>query len=261
MLAAAAPMTVAQSVILAAGFGSRLGSAASGVPKPLIEVAGRPLIAHALEHALASGCSRAVIVIGHEGERVRGVVDSLSHRLAITFVENRETEAPNGVSLLKAEPAVDDCFFLQMVDHVFGGVALRALTESAFGDGEVGRVLIDPTPGAIDIVDATRVRLSPDRRVTAIGKHIEPWDAIDAGCFVLTRRVFDALREVGHAEPLTVSAGMRRLVAANALGSSDVTLDWVDVDTPSDHVIAEQLLAAVARPLQQPRTASDTMNR
>jgi len=240
---AAAPIAVSQTVILAAGFGSRLGSSATGVPKPLIEVAGRPLIAHALEHAFASGCARAVIVIGHEGDRVREAVESLSHGVAITFVENRETEAPNGLSLLKAEPAVEDCFFLQMVDHVFGGVALPALTTVPFRDGEVGRVLVDRTPGAIDLLDATKVRLSSDERVTAIGKHIEPWDAIDAGCFVLTRAVFDALREAGRAEPLTVSAGMRRLVASNALGSSDVTLDWIDVDTPADHALAERLLS------------------
>jgi len=237
------PMTVSQTVILAAGFGSRLGSAATGVPKPLIEVAGRPLIAHALEHAFASGCARAVVVIGHEGERVRQAVEGLSHRLAITFVENRETEAPNGLSLLKAEPAVDDRFFLQMVDHVFSGVALRTLTAKPFDEGEGGRVLIDRTPGAVDLLDATKVRVSPDGRVTAIGKHIEPWDAIDAGCFVLTRGVFDALRDVGHAEPLTVSAGMRRLVAVNALGSATMTGDWVDVDTPADHALAERLLS------------------
>src|SRR5689334_785265 len=98
MCADAALIAVEQTVILAAGFGSRLGSAERGVPKPLIEIAGRPLIAHALEHARASGCLRAVIVIGHEGERVRAAVDRLPPELAISFVENREHEAPNGLS-------------------------------------------------------------------------------------------------------------------------------------------------------------------
>jgi len=90
MSVAAAPTAVAQTVVLAAGFGSRLGSAESGVPKPLIDVAGKPLVAHALDQALAAGCAQAVIVIGHEGERVRDAVERLHSPLAITFVENRD---------------------------------------------------------------------------------------------------------------------------------------------------------------------------
>ena len=234
---------VTQTVILAAGFGSRLGSAASGVPKPLMTVGGMPLVAHALRHARASGCEEAIIVVGHQAARVKAAIEALPARLRVRFVETADPALPNGVSLLAAEPLARPQFFLQMVDHVFSGVALRTLTAKPFDDGEGGRVLIDRTPVAVDLLDATKVRLSPDGRVTAIGKHIEPWDAIDAGCFVLTRGVFDALRDVGHAEPLTVSAGMRRLVAVNALGSAAVTGDWVDVDTPADHALAERLLS------------------
>jgi choline kinase len=58
------------------------------------------------------------------------------------------------------------------------------------------------------MADATKVRLAGDR-VTAIGKSVEPWDAIDAGCFVLTHGVFEALRAVPPGEPLTVSSAMR----------------------------------------------------
>jgi choline kinase len=248
MSVAAAPVAVAQTVVLAAGFGSRLGSAESGVPKPLIEVAGKPLVAHALEQALAAGCVRAVLVIGHEGGRVQEAVERLRSPLVITFVENRDVDAPNGVSLLRAEPVAEERFFLQMVDHVFCGAALRALTATPFADGEAGRVLIDREPGAIDLADATKVRLSTDNRVTAIGKQIEPWDAVDAGGFVLTRAIFHALRQVARTEPLTVSAGMRQLVAANALGAAALTLEWADVDTPADHALAERLLASTAVP-------------
>ena len=68
-----------QTVILAAGLGSRLGSAEAGVPKPLMEVGGAPLIAQALAHAEASGCREAVVVIGYEGARVRAAVEALAH--------------------------------------------------------------------------------------------------------------------------------------------------------------------------------------
>jgi choline kinase len=233
----------ARTVILAAGYGSRLGSAESGVPKPLLTIAGQPLIAHALEHARLAGCSDAVIVIGHQGDRVQAAVEALPTPLKLHFVENPDVDTPNGLSLLAAETVSGDWFYLQMVDHVFGGVALAELTRTPLAGGEAGRVLVDARPPAeLDIADATRVRLSGGR-VTAIGKQLEPWDAIDAGCFVLTRAVFDALRSVPPGEPLTVSSGMRRLAAAGRLGAADVnSTPWIDVDTPADRAAAERLL-------------------
>jgi choline kinase len=82
-------------------------------------------------------------------------------------------------------------------------------------------------------------------RVTSIGKNIEPWDAIDAGCFILTSAVFDALRRVPGDEPLTVSSGMRQLVARRSLGVARVDgVEWIDVDTPADRSIADRLLLA-----------------
>jgi choline kinase len=235
---------VTQTVILAAGNGSRLAGVSAGVPKPLMNVGGSPLLALALEHARASGCVEAVIVVGHEKERVKAAAASMSAGLTLRFVETSDPSAPNGVSLLAAQPMTDDRFFLQMVDHVFGGVALPKLVLSPLAPGEAGRVLIDRTPSSdIDLDDATKVRLAGER-VTAIGKKLEPWDAIDAGCFMLTAAVFDALREAPPSEARTVSSGMRQLVARGMLGAAHVGCSWIDVDTPSDRELAERLVAA-----------------
>jgi choline kinase len=232
---------VTQTVILAAGSGSRLASARGDVPKPLVTVAGVPLIAHALEHARASGCKEAVVVIGFDGDRVRAAVERMALPLYVRFITCPDHSAPNGVSLLAAEALAAPLFYLQMVDHLFGDVALPKLIATPM-NGEAGRVLVDRAPVDLDLADATRVRLDGSR-VTAIGKGIDPWDAIDAGCFVLTRAVFDALRAVPSGAAPTVSSGMRQLVARGLLQAVDVDgTGWVDVDTPADHAIAERLV-------------------
>ena len=238
-------MTVTQTVVLAAGSGSRLDSAASGVPKPLMIVGGAPLIAHALAHARASGCAEALVVVGFEALRVRRAVEALPHGLHVRFVDNPAYGEPNGVSLLAAEPHAAPQFFLQMVDHVFAEPALPRLTASGLAARERGRVLVDRAPGPIDLEDATKVRLSGGR-VSAIGKRLDRWDAIDAGCFLLSADIFDAIRSIPAAEPRTVSAAMRRLVLRGALGAADVNgIPWVDVDTPADRAAAEELLTRV----------------
>ena len=237
---------VRQTVILAAGTGSRLGAADSGTPKPLLTVAGASLVAHALAHAAASGCQEAVVVIGHEGDRVRAAIESLHSRLALRFVRNPFPTTPNGESLLVAEPCAADVFFLQMVDHLFSEPVLPLLGARSMDAGTVGRVLVDRSPAGLDLSDATKVRIAGDR-ITAIGKGLEEWDAIDAGCFVLTRGVFDALRAVPATELRTVSSAMRQLVSRSALGATEFGgIAWIDVDTPDDRDRAEQRFAALA---------------
>src|SRR3954451_5504253 len=95
---------VSQTVILAAGRGSRLASSRGDVPKPLMTVAGVPLIAHALAHARASGCTEAIVVIGFDGERVRAAVEQMTSDIYVRFITSPDHSAPNGVSLLAAEP-------------------------------------------------------------------------------------------------------------------------------------------------------------
>ena len=240
---------VTQTVILAAGSGSRLASTRGDVPKPLMTVGGVPLIWHALEHARAAGCTDAVVVIGHDGARVRASIEALAHPMHIAFVETPDATLPNGVSLLASEPLTGPAFYLQMVDHLFADVTLANLSVTPWSPGEVGRVLVDRAPVNLDLDDATKVQLA-GRVVTAIGKGLPQWDAIDAGCFLLTRGVYDALRGVPDGEARSVSSGMRRLVAQGALGAVDVNgVAWMDVDTPADREAAEQLLlsAAVSR--------------
>ena len=56
--------------VLAAGRGSRLGG---DVPKPLVELRGRPLVSWALDAATTSGLRPVVLVAGHHGNAVARV--------------------------------------------------------------------------------------------------------------------------------------------------------------------------------------------
>src|SRR5262249_33774771 len=163
--------------------------------------------------------------------------------LAVRFVVNPEPRTPNGESLLVAEPFVHGSFFLQMVDHLFAEPVLGRLAAAPLVNGTAARVLVDRAPVDLDLSDATKVRVDGDR-VLAIGKAVEPWDAVDAGCFLLTRQIFVALRAVREGEPRTVSSAMRRLVERRALAAGDIgRVRWVDVDTPADHASAERLFS------------------
>ena len=60
-------------VVLAAGLGTRMKSDRA---KVLHEVAGRPLVVWAVETALAAGAGRVVVVLGHQMEAIRTLLDA-----------------------------------------------------------------------------------------------------------------------------------------------------------------------------------------
>ena len=231
-----------QTVILAAGNGARLNGSRPGVPKPLVDVAGRPMIEHALRQARVAGCNEAVVVVGCEADLMRRHLGGLDTSLRITVVHNPLFDQPNGVSLLAAESYAAERFFLQMADHVFARPVLHLLDAPGAAPGDSVRLLIDYAPAGIDEDDATKVRVS-DSLITAIGKRITPWDAVDAGCFRLDSRIFEALRQAGRVQPPSVSAGMERLATTGHLAAVPLEgVRWTDVDTPEDLARADTLL-------------------
>lgn len=238
---------VRQTVILAAGNGSRLSATRSGLPKPLVKVAGRALIDHALAHAAAAGCEEALVVTGNGAEQLSAHLEGARNPLAVRLIHNQRYHDPNGVSLLAAAPFVTGRFFLQMADHVFARPVLSLLAAQAAAPIDCLRLLVDFHPIGLDEDDATKVTVR-DGRITAIGKDLRKYDAVDTGCFLLDQRVFGALREVAKVEPPSVTLGMRRLITTGELAAVALSgVRWTDVDTPEDYAKAELLLSARRR--------------
>ncbi|MBF0310265.1 MAG: nucleotidyltransferase family protein [Magnetococcales bacterium] len=97
-------------MILAAGRGTRLGELTRTLPKPLIEVAGKPVIFHTLERLAALGIREVIVNAHHLAETlIRTVGDGTSWGLTIRFlVEETLLETGGGVCnalpLLGEEP-------------------------------------------------------------------------------------------------------------------------------------------------------------
>ncbi len=88
-------------VVLAAGKGTRMKSA---VPKVLHEVAGLPLIEHVLATAAVLSPASLTVVIGHQGDEVRGALAAHGH---IDFVV-QEPQLGTAHALLTTEPLLRD---------------------------------------------------------------------------------------------------------------------------------------------------------
>ena len=238
-------------LILAAGRGSRLTG--EGDSKPLVTVAGLPLIERTIATAQRAGFTDFCVVTGYNAPALEAFLSELSSRrdLSITPIRNPSWEAGNGTSLLAAREALDGNFILLMADHVFEEDILKSLSRETLENGEVILAAdFDVTQNPrVDEDDATRV-LTAEGRIVDIGKGIERYNAYDTGIFLCSPEVFSAAEESARAGDGSLSGGIRLMAERGRARVFDVEdRSWMDVDTPRDLENAERLLyGALTKP-------------
>ena len=244
------------AVILAAGQGHRLLESSGGVPKPLIPVLGVPLLERTLLSCRAAGITEVFVVVGYRQELLQPAIAAWARRydMALHVVQNPVWVEGNGTSALAVAPYLGQAFFLLMCDHVFTPAMLGELLAAEDGT-EVCRLAVDRRIEAIfDLPDATKVRLDGPM-ITAIGKDIVPFDAIDTGLFLCRPFLFNALERARAAGDSSLSGGMRQLLTTGQLRAVDIgTHFWSDVDTPASLAYTERALMARLEPLRHCRT-------
>jgi 1L-myo-inositol 1-phosphate cytidylyltransferase len=227
------------AVVLAAGNGLRLGAAI--VPKPLVPLAGLPLLDHVVATLVDAGVERVHVVTGHRAEALRAHIFFRRPLQGVVFAHNPRYDEPNGLSLLAAEHGVSEPFLLLMSDHVFAPETLTPLLARPC-PSHGGLLVVDRRPERVfDPQDATRVATRGDT-IVAIGKGLAEYDAIDTGLFLLSPAVFGAMRESLVAGDASLSGGIRVLAKRGAMKAVDVTGSWIDVDTPEALQEAERLV-------------------
>ena len=229
------------AVILAAGEGSRLR--ASAPYKPLCPVAGRPLIAHALEGLAEAGLKRAIVTLSYGRDAIEAYLASRSWPLHVETVlaDHRE---PNGVSVLAATEALaGEDAVLAMCDHLVLPALYRRMATAGSGNGL--RLGIDRRLGHpwVDPEDVTCVATNGSA-IVAIGKGLEPHDAYDTGVFAISPRLGAALATL--ASP-SLTEGVRMLAAENRADVVDCSdIDWIDVDDAAALAHAERWMSRAA---------------
>jgi 1L-myo-inositol 1-phosphate cytidylyltransferase len=237
---------VSEAVILMAGSGSRLRGSDESFLKPLTPVLGRPLISYTLETLIKSGIDKITAVIGFEGSRLRAALEKLVPAgIELRFVENREWQKQNGISVLAAREHVSAPFLLTMSDHIFDRAIVDLLIEGA-DTSELNLAVDRKLNLFFDLEDAMKVQTRDDR-VIGIGKTLPDYDAIDTGLFICPKEIFDYLERAKKNGDCSLADGVRLMAADGKVRAIDIgEAWWQDIDTPEMLKHAEDLLRARA---------------
>ncbi len=225
-----------KALILAAGDGTRMESA---VPKVLLSLHGVPLILRTVLTLREAGITEMIVVIGFKGDLVREFLgDGSRYGVKIRYTVNSGYERENATSILKAEQLVDEKFLLVMGDHLFSSEIIKGLMR-VNGDLVVGA---DLDPRYVDMGEATKLLLGAGE-VKGIGKDLKEFNAVDAGIFICSKKIFPVVKECVEDGRDEWSDSIREYAKHHKVVSYDVSsLFWFDVDTKEDVRKAETLL-------------------
>jgi glucose-1-phosphate cytidylyltransferase len=114
-------------VILCGGRGLRMSGHEEALPKPLVEIGGRPILWHVMSLYAAQGFRSFVLCLGHEGARIRETISALPELVSgeehddgwnVAFADTG-IDTPTGGRVARVGRLVDDgTFFLTYADGV-----------------------------------------------------------------------------------------------------------------------------------------------
>ena len=220
-------------MLFAAGFGTRMGALTAGRPKPLIPVAGRALIDHALDLARGAGVNRLVANLHYRGGMIRAHLEGQD----IAFSDETAEILETGGGLRAALPLLGPGpVYTLNTDAVWTGPNPLITLAQGWAPGMGALLLLAPAEQTRGHSGKGDFTLHPGGRISRGGPMVYLGAQIvnPAGLEAIPERVFSLNR---HWDRL-IAQGLAFGVVHQGL--------WCDVGRPEGIGIAEAMLAEAA---------------
>jgi N-acetyl-alpha-D-muramate 1-phosphate uridylyltransferase len=112
------PLASDTAMVLAAGLGKRMRPLTASQPKPLVRVAGKPLIDHALDRLADAGIARAVVNVHYLADALEAHV-AARRAPQVTISDERAKLLETGGGMIKAAGLLPDPFFSLNSDNIW----------------------------------------------------------------------------------------------------------------------------------------------
>lgn len=216
-----------QAVILVGGLGTRLGEMTRLVPKPLLEVAGRPFLDYILDEVSRYPTIQDIVLLaGHQAKQVVGRYDGRRWRRASVSVISEPAPLGTGGALKHAASRLDRRFLLLNGDSFFDfnmldvaasarspALVRVALKQDHAGD-RYGRVLLDQ-----DLIK------------TFLPAGAQPNGPINSGVYCVDREILSFVDELPCSLELAV---FPRLAELGQLRAALYDGFFIDIGVPAD---------------------------
>jgi MurNAc alpha-1-phosphate uridylyltransferase len=234
-------MTIRTAMVLAAGLGKRMRPLTATRPKPLVSVAGQPLIDHALNRLRSAGISRVVVNVHYLADALEAHLAARDQGIDLIVSDERGALLETGGGVTKALPLIaDDRFLVVNSDNLWidGPVRSIDLLDALWDDATMDALLL-----LVPIARANCHRGTGDFRLDPAGRLARPAQGkmapfVFTGVQLVSRRLFADAPDGSFSMNLLWD---RAIQAGRAFGVVHEGL-WFDVGTPPAIAKTEAML-------------------
>jgi glucose-1-phosphate cytidylyltransferase len=251
-------------VILCGGKGTRLKERTESIPKPLIEIGGRPILWHIMKIYAAHGFDDFVLCLGYKGQAIKeyfmnylswrhhdfsldlsgkepkiGLLNHDREQWKITFADTGE-ETNTGGRVKQIAPLVgDDGSFMVTYGDGVADIDMKKLSDFHRAHGKIGTIsVVNPTLqfGLLEVGNDNRVSRFREKPL------LDQW--INGGFFVFRREFFDYLNE----DDILERTPFERLSKEGQLMAFRHEKYWECMDTYKDTALLNEFWATGRAP-------------
>ena len=215
--------------ILAGGKGTRMREAGETLPKPLVEIGGKPILWHVMSLYASQGLSDFLLLLGYGADEVRAFAETCPWN--VTCLDTG-LDTPTGGRVARAREHLEGgTFCLTYADGV-ADIDLRRLIDFHRGHGRAGTVTVVRPQNPWGVA-----HVADDGRVDGFTEKppLDCW--VNGGFFVMEPAALDRIgpRDILEREPL------ERLAAEGELHAFQHRGFWDCMDTYKDTLLLNEL--------------------
>ena len=228
-----------KAVILAGGYGTRISEESNIIPKPLIEIGGKPILWHIMKIYSAYKIDDFIICLGYKGEKIKEYFEQFDSKLWNIQLIDTGLDTMTGGRLKRIQDKIDNTFCMTYGDGV-SDVNLNNLLTFHKEKKSVATLTAIHPPERFGVLN-----LSGDYVTEFHEKHTGESSWINGGFFVFEPEIFDYLQNdstVLERAPLETLAKEQKLAAFKHNGF------WHPMDTLRDKKHLEDLWTSEKAP-------------
>src|SRR6185503_6451472 len=231
------------AMVMAAGLGKRMRPLTATRPKPLVEVAGKPLIDHCVERLRAAGVKKVVVNVHYLADALEAHLKNHFKNIEIIISDEREQLLETGGGLVRALPLIDaDPFLSVNSDNLWvdGPVDTLRLLASNWDEARMDALLL-----VVPLARAYCHKGRGDFHMDAAGalrrrkpNGVAPF--VFTGIQILSKRLFAGDLPEG---PFSTNILWDRAIGAGRCFGAVHQGLWFDIGRPENIAKAEAILA------------------
>lgn len=220
-------------IILAGGLGTRISEYTKTIPKPMIQIKGKPILRLIIEHYLRYGFKDFYIALGYKGNFIKNYFKKNKLKgCKINLVETG-TKTMTGGRIKRLKNIIKDETFMMTYGDGISNVNLKKLLNFHKKNKKLVTLTAVRPPARFG---AIKIKNGYVKYFKEKSKLDEGW--INGGFFVIEPAFFDLIEgdsTILEKEPLEVAASMGQLMAFHHNGF------WSCMDTKRDRDVLESL--------------------